>query len=822
MRADNTNPMMVASHQSGSAAPDPDPAAPPMRSLHGRLLILLIALVAIIQLPTFLAVNSAVRHDVLERAGQDVDRGVAVFERLLAVRGEQLSDSVELAARDVGSLGMVANGDAANVRSVLADHVGRINASFAMMIGLDGDVIAGTDEVATASRSLALMNMASQIGNRRLSAAFTAIDGQPYQLVLAPVMAPSRIGWVSMGFVLDQPTLIKLSELTGLQASLAVTNSGPAPRWVSTLAPSEQAQLGGFVGQPRAGVSALADSDFLTRTVQLAGDSSTSTREGAVTAVLQMSLAEALQPYSRLRERLSLITLLSLLVSAIGAWIVARSVIRPLRQLMVAGQRIGSGNYLAEVAIDRNDELGELARVFNRMQLGIADRERHIQHQAFHDSLTALPNRSNVEARLDESIAVGKKTGTPLAVLTLDINRFKDINDSLGHNVGDLLLIGIGERLVEAMRPNDVVARLGGDEFVVIIPGACAERARQRADQIVRAVSQSLRLQSMDLFPDISLGIALYPEHGDAATDLLRRADIAMYDAKQSHQSIALYKTGRDATHLRRLSLVNELRRAVSDDELRVYYQPKLDIEASTSHHVEALVRWQHPRDGLITPDEFIPLAEHAGSIHLITDWVLRNVIRQCREWSDMGLDIGVSVNISAMDLATGNLPFVVRSYLTRFGVAPGKLLLEITESAVMRDSACALDVLNHLKACGVNLAIDDFGTGHSSLAHLKRLPVDELKIDKSFVMNMTRDSDDAVIVRSTIELAHNMGLIVVAEGVEDDDTLRMLKNFRCDIAQGFLISRPIPADELTAWMAQRKSAANTSPARLLNVVPSS
>lgn len=821
MRAEVANNMKVATHRYDSADTlRHDAALPPVRSLHGRLLTLLIALVAIIQLPTFLAVNSAVRKDVLDRAGHELDRGVAVFERLLAVRGEQLGDSVELAARDFGFREAVANGDDATVQSVLVNHGGRINANFATMIGLDGSVIATTDNLTRASKDVAFVDLISQIGSRRLFATVTAINGQPYQVVLAPVMAPRRIGWVSMGFVLDQPMLEKMRELTGLQLSVAVTDSTSTPRWISTLVPSEQAQLTHFVAQHQSVDKPLSDSEYLTRTVELAGGSSSSAREGAVQAVLQMSLAEALQPYSRLRDSLSLITLLSVLLSAIGAWIVARGVIRPLRRLMVAAQRIGSGDYQAEVRVDRNDELGELARVFNHMQLGIADRERHIEHQAFHDSLTGLPNRNNVEARLEESIAVGRKTGTPLAVLTLDINRFKDINDTLGHNVGDLLLIGIGERLVEAMRPNDVVARLGGDEFVVIIPGSCAEQARQRAEQIVRAVSQSLRLQSMDLFPDISLGIAIYPEHGDEAADLLRRADIAMYDAKQSHQSIALYKTGRDAAHLRRLSLVNELRRAVSDDELRVYYQPKLDIETSTSHHVEALVRWQHPRDGLITPDEFIPLAEHAGSIHLITDWVLRNVIRQCREWSDMGLDIGVSVNISAMDLATGNLPFVVRSYLTRFGVVPGKLLLEITESAVMRDSSCALNVLNHLKACGVKLAIDDFGTGHSSLAHLKRLPVDELKIDKSFVMNMTRDSDDAVIVRSTIELGHNMGLTVVAEGVEDEQALRMLKNFHCDVAQGFLISRPLPADELTAWMVARKCATDTNPLRMLKAVP--
>ena len=820
MRADAANDGTVASNRYDSdGTRRHDAMVPPWRSLHARLLTLLVALVAIIQLPTLLAVNSAVRKDVLDRAGQELDRGVAAFERLLAVRGEQLGESVDLAASDPSFREAVASGDEATVQSILANHGGRINASFATMIGLDGRVIATTEDLNPLFKDEALADLISKIGSRRLFTTVAAISGQPYQVVVAPVMAPGRIGWVGMGLALDQPTLLKFHDLTGLQLSLVVTDATSMPRWISTLATAEQAQLSNFVTQPHNDDKPLSDSAYLTRRVALAGGPS-SAWAGSLQAVLQISLAEELQPYSRLRDSLWLIALLSVLVSTIGAWIVARGIIRPLRRLMIAAQRIGCGDYQADVSIHRNDEFGELARVFNHMQQGIAFRERHIEHQAFHDSLTGLPNRTNVESRLAESIAVGSKTGTPLAVLTLNINRFKDINDTLGHHVGDLLLIGVGERLVEAMCPNDTVARLGGDEFVVVIPGAFAEQARRRAEHIVRTVSQPLHLQSMDLFPDVRLGIAIYPEHGDEAADLLRRADIAMYDAKQSHQSIALYKTGRDATHLRRLSLVNELRRAVIDDELRVYYQPKLSIETSTSHHVEALLRWQHPRDGLITPDEFIPLAEHAGSIHLITDWVLRNVIRQCREWSDMGLDIGVAVNISAMDLATGNLPFVVRSYLIQYGVAPSKLLLEITESAVMRDSNFALNVLNHLKACGVKLAIDDFGTCHSSLAHLKRLPVDELKIDKSFVMNMTRDDDDAVIVRSTIELGHNMGLTVVAEGVESEQALDMLRNFHCDVAQGYLISRPLPADELTTWMVERKSAANGKPVRLLKVVP--
>ena len=787
------------------------------RSVYGRLLMLVVALVAVIQFPTFLAVDSAVRNNVLDRADQELDRGSSVFAQLLEIRGSQLSESVQVAARDFAFREAVASGDQATVQSVLVNHGGRIKANFALMIQPDGTVSASTTDLIATARPFPFTELLAQAGNHRLFATVAALDGQPYQIVLAPVMAPRRIGWVSMGFVLDGPAINKFRELTGVEISLAVSHYGSATQWLSTLPNSDRAQLADYAGQAATKPKSAAASDYLTRVVTLGSQA-----PDKVEGVLQLSVVKALQPYSKLKEHLSLITLLSLLLSVLGAWALARGVTEPLRRLMIAARRIGAGDYQADVPVDRNDELGELAGVFNQMQRGIADRERHIEHQAFHDSLTGLPNRSNVESLLLESIEVGKQTRTPIAVLMLDINRFKEINDTLGHNIGDLLLIGIGERLLESIRPNDTVARLGGDEFLMVIPGASAERARQRAEQVVRSVAQSMHLQSMDLFPDISIGIAMFPEHGENAADLLRRADIAMYDAKNARQSIAIYETGRDATHLRRLSLVNELRRAVTNDELRVYYQPKMAMDEQTSTHVEALVRWQHPRDGLIAPDEFIPLAEHAGSIHMITDWMLRNVIRQCREWSDMGLELGVAVNISAMDLATGNLPLVVRNYLTQFGVAPNRLLLEITESAVMRDTSYALGVLNQLKACGVKLAIDDFGTGYSSLAHLKRLPVDELKIDKSFVMNMTRDSDDAVIVRSTIELGHNMGLSVVAEGVEDEQAFRMLKNFHCDVAQGYLISRPLPTNEMTEWLKAQRNGSESPSLRLVKAVPAS
>jgi diguanylate cyclase len=289
----------------------------------------------------------------------------------------------------------------------------------------------------------------------------------------------------------------------------------------------------------------------------------------------------------------------------------------------------------------------------------------------------------------------------------------------------------------------------------------------------------------------------------------MKRADIAMYDAKKNHSGVAMYESGRDEHSVRRLTLMMELRQAIARDELQLYFQPKIDVRTEKVVHAEALVRWRHPKHGVMRPDEFIPLAEQSGKIGLITKWVIGKAIAQCAQWRDEGLDLTIAVNLSALDLFDVELPTFISGLLSDAMLPPGKLMLEITESAIMRDAAYAQKILADLKRRGICLAIDDFGTGYSSLAHLKRLPVDELKIDKSFVLNLSeRASDDLVIVRSTIELGHNMGLVVIAEGVETAESWRVLKNLGCDMAQGYYMSPPLPAREFTEWAASSRFAA--------------
>jgi diguanylate cyclase (GGDEF)-like protein len=434
-----------------------------------------------------------------------------------------------------------------------------------------------------------------------------------------------------------------------------------------------------------------------------------------------------------------------------------------------------------------------LRRVTRRLERYVNE----IQHQALHDSLTGLPNRELFHDRLEQTIALARREAGTSAVLLIDLDRFKEINDTLGHQSGDILLEHVGRTLSAVVRESDTVARLGGDEFAVVAPRTDVEGALLLADKLREELGRPSNVMGIDLEIDASFGIALFPEHGTDADTLLRHADVALYISKDAHAP-SVYEKEHDHYSPERLALVTDLRRAVSSgNELVVHFQPQADVRTGHIVRAEALVRWQHPTRGLIGPDTFLPLAEHTGLMRPLTRIVLEASVVQCRAWRDAGLDVAIAVNISGRDLLDVALPDEVAATLERFGVPADRLELEITENTILTDPVRARAVLARLSELGVTLAIDDFGAGYSSLGYLKRLPVDVLKIDRSFVMNMSSDENDAVIVRSTIDLGHNLGLRVVAEGVEDELAMQTLGKLDCDIAQGYYLGRPAPADDL-------------------------
>jgi diguanylate cyclase len=425
------------------------------------------------------------------------------------------------------------------------------------------------------------------------------------------------------------------------------------------------------------------------------------------------------------------------------------------------------------------------------------------RRQAHTDELTGLGNRRLVYTQLEAALRV-RREGDSVALLILDLDRFKEVNDALGHHLGDRLLGLIGPRLAEQLRADDVLARLGGDEFAVLVCGADSHQAAEVAERLLAALQAPFDLEGVALHVDASVGIAVCPDHAGNATELLQRADVAMYQAKTAHSGWHLYafhpgEHGRD-----RLQTIEDLRTALEQGQLLLHYQPKIDTRSGAVVGVEALVRWQHPSQGLLYPDTFLPLAEQTGLMRSLTSTVLRTALAQARSWRQAGLDVSIAVNLSVANLIDTHLPTEVAELLAAFGLPASALELEITESTLMVDPERSGEVLGDLRSLGVRIAVDDYGTGYSSLAYLQRLEVDELKLDKSFVLPMLEDQGAGAIVRTTIDLAHSLGLRLVAEGVETEAHLRELARLGCDLAQGYHLSRPLPAADLTPWLQQR------------------
>jgi diguanylate cyclase (GGDEF)-like protein len=434
----------------------------------------------------------------------------------------------------------------------------------------------------------------------------------------------------------------------------------------------------------------------------------------------------------------------------------------------------------------------------------VARASRRLRHQASHDSLTGLSNRVELYELGERALAAAQRDGELAALMLIDLDRFKEVNDTMGHEQGDRLLVDVATRLRGVLRGSDILARLGGDEFAVLAALPNRGALGEVATRLRTALSRPFDLGGVAIELGASLGIAVQPDHGDDVSTLLRHADVAMYEAKRATTGIETYDPERDPYSPERLALLGELRRALDNDELVLFFQPKVALQSGETIGVEALVRWQHPERGLLGPGEFLGLAERTGLIAYITRWVLDAAVRQCGEWRAEGIDLPVAVNLAAANIVDTTLPDAVAETLRRWDVPADRLECEISEDTVMGDPRRATDVLERLRALGVRLSLDDFGTGHSSLSYLKRLPLDEVKIDRSFVSGMADDASDAAIVRSTIDLARHLGLAVVAEGVETSEVLDVLASLECDVAQGFLLSRPLPAGELGVWLAAR------------------
>jgi diguanylate cyclase (GGDEF)-like protein len=538
---------------------------------------------------------------------------------------------------------------------------------------------------------------------------------------------------------------------------------------------------------------------------------------------------------SKFEEKVLSTLLIGLFVGVGIYFVFSRYILRPIMSLSAGANRIANSQFGDEIKVQGDTELTDLAANFNQMseniELLIADRdsaledlgelnrdlEKRVQkrtielqalnveiaRQAMHDPLTELPNRTLLVERLKQNIYLAKRKEKHVAFLMLDLNNFKVVNDTLGHPQGDRLLLDVASRLPTALRQSDTVGRLGGDEFGIVLPETDAEQAIEVAKKILDSLQPSFELDGQVLSIGASIGIALFPEHGDDEASLIRYADIAMYEAKSSKGGPCLYDPDADHYTTARLALMNDLREAVDNDELQLYFQPMVELSTKKVHVVEALSRWEHPEHGNILPEDFIPLAETSNLIGLISFWALEKSVSQIASWQRQGADIMVSINLSARDLLNPRLAAHISSLCSKYDVDPSMLRIELSESVIMSNPEQVIEVINNPVLKQLNYAIDDFGTGYSSLSYLKKLPINEVKIDRSFVLDMMQNAEDTSIVRSVIELAHNLGHKVVAEGVETEATMTQLELLGCNVVQGFYFSEAVKADDLLDVIAE-------------------
>ena len=735
--------------------------------LRTRIALTFLLLLTAVLTAALYAVSAANRSNAAREVQRQLDVGVSVFTRLLESDRRLLAQAAQAVAADYGFREAVAANDTDTMNSALENAGARVGAALVVLTSLDGHVLAASGSHVAAG---SVFPITAAHGNRVL-----VDSGKIYQMVTVPVRSPLPVAWISMGFALDDKAARELADITGLGVTLSL-RSGARTEVASTVP-------AGSAGDP----------DTVARRIVLSNQGDTE-----VEATLSRSLREARAPFERLTDRLFLIAAVSLIAFGWTAFAIARNITRPLRDLTRSVDRIRGGDYDLALTVHRRDELGVLADGLKHMQTAVQSRDQSIRRLAYQDALTGLMNRTAFGAAL--SVALSDVGTTTVAVAVINLLRFRRINEHLGYSVGDEVLKAIASRLSALPSVDSAVARLATDEFAAFTRLPDPAQLQAWGTSLLAALVEPVIVEAQPIDIAATVGLALASSVQPDADDLLRRADVAVGRARREKHALAIYQDSFQPAAREQLSLLGELRRAVEEDELRLYFQPKMELATARVAGAEVLMRWQHPTRGLLSPAAFIPFAEQTGFIRRITRWALDRAVAQGAEWHRAGCSIPLAVNIGADDIDE-RLDSRIAAILGRHQLPPCLLSLELTESSFIDDPERALHVLTALAALGVGLSIDDFGTGYSSLGLLARMPVHEMKVDRSFVLALASDAGYAAIVRSAIDMGHSLGLKVVAEGIETQSIADRLRELRCDIGQGYLYARPMPAQDFAAWL---------------------
>jgi diguanylate cyclase (GGDEF)-like protein len=769
-----------------------------------RLALFLLATLALVQVLTIGAVYTSTRHALITQSRRELAQDLTVLERDLDLIADRLAESARILSLDYALRSAIAERDTGTALSALNNFGRRIGATRLILIDLDGTVAADTAPPLGGGQGRQRFAFPALLdpdaGNR---ATLAVMDGGAYRLVVVPVLAPVTVAWIAIAVRIDSTLADELRALSTVPKSLGLVAQATGGTWF--LAGSSGDFMDPAARLPRAMDGPAAAPTLMQighgEYVELTAPLRTAPGSAPILAVLQFSLDDALQAYRPLMISLLAILLVGLAAALGFTSLIARTVTRPVAALAAIARRIESGDYEGVAAMGRPpDEFGHLAAAMGEMAKAIGEREERIRFQATHDPLTGLPNRVSLEADLERVLVEAAAEGVPVSVMLVEFARIAEINVTLGHELGDRLIRDGANRLADLMF-GQPVARMWDTAFAVVLKGVDAATAWHMAQDVAVHFEMPYIDGELRIDADVALGLAVFPQHAEVAHQLLQRADTALYAARRTAGRVVFYDPDRDPHRPEQLSLMGDLRDAIEGEGLILHYQPKVDVATRRVVGAEALVRWHHPKRGFMSPDLFVPLAEETGTVQRLTRWVLRTAIAQAASWDRAGLPIYVAVNLSVHDLNEADLPDYIADLLEAAELPKDRLVLEITESAVMLEPETALAILRRLQAMGLSLALDDFGVGQSSLAYLRRLPVQEIKIDKSFVLKLADSPEDQAIVRSIIDLGRNLGHHITAEGVEDGNSLDLLEGMGCDGAQGYFVSRPLPTDAFVAFV---------------------
>lgn len=729
-----------------------------------------------------ITLNSAYQHS-RKQLLEHFETSQQVFVYKLINDSNALSGVLANAAKNFNIKQLIADGsnDPESLLAAMANLKNRGDADFSMVTDGSGNIIVSSGPAFTSVDP-------TRYHNRTVALVFN--DGTAYLVTAEPVrfleQQPNPDAWLLMGQQLDRLLGDQIRSLTGFGVSVFHQQK--------FLLSTEAGMAEDISSLPAAGKGMLeqGNTKLIAYRFKAAEDSE-------IDFLFTISRGAAFLNFLALMGQLILILVVAILLAVVTSFYIARGVTQPLRMLVAVAQKIREGDYDSDIPPTNSSEVHELSNAITAMQDGIEQREKKIERLAYYDTLTGLPNRNAFFGRLQEQLRVNEDEAC--AVILIDLDRFTEVNDTLGHDFGDKLLCEVAKRISNLQFKGTFAASVGGDQTAILLTDLDTLPLQRAVDQFDGFFETPFEVDGVMLDIDASFGVSVYPDHADNANGMIQCADIALNKCKESHAHYVIYEESLNTHSVRKLSLMSELRYAIEADQLSLYYQPKLCIETGKIVSVECLVRWIHPEHGFIGPDDFIPLAERSGAIRELTKWAIKTAIDRHREWAAQGISLRMAINISAIDLVDMVLPAYVAEQLSLADMEASCLTLEVTESAVMDDPAQAIRSLDMLHRMGVKLSIDDFGTGFSSMAQLKQMPVQELKIDKSFVQELATNSDDEKIVKSTVDLAHNLGLSVVAEGVEDEVALAKLGQFGVEFAQGYFISRPLPAADFFDWI---------------------